>query len=47
MADAQQINDFLVDAFGRINKIEEITGVDLREYHTFIHLAINIYMEEI
>ena len=23
MADAQQINDFLVDAFGRINKIEE------------------------
>lgn len=31
----------------RINKIEEITGVDLREYHTFIHLAINIYMEEI
>ncbi len=23
----------------RINKIEEITGVDLREYHTFIHLA--------
>ena len=31
----------------RINKIEEITGVDLREYHTFIHLAINIYIEEI
>ena len=31
----------------RINKIEEVTGVDLREYHTFIHLAINIYIEEI
>lgn len=31
----------------RINKIEEITGVDLREYHMFIHLAINIYIEEI
>ena len=31
----------------RINKIEEITGVTLREYHTFMHLAINFYMEEI
>lgn len=31
----------------RINKIEEITGVPLREYHTFMHLAINFYMEEI
>ena len=31
----------------RINKIEEITGVPLREYHTFMHLAINFYMEDI
>ena len=45
MADAQQINDFLVDAFGRINKIEEramTTGLGSAISITEIHIIEKI-----
>lgn len=49
MADAQQINDFLVDAFGRINKIEEramTTGLGSAISITEIHIIEKIGLSE-
>ena len=31
----------------RINKIEEITDVSLKDYQTFLHLIVSFYMLEI
>ena len=46
MEDAEQLNSFLVDVFGRINKIEELTGSALKDYDTFMHLMISFYMDD-
>lgn len=49
MADAQQINDFLVDAFGRINKIEEramTIGLGSAISITEIHIIEKIGLSE-